>query len=135
MSKKKFLSISKSGMYSLALIAMPAPPRSVESHIVAYLHDGSPEVHSLRANRAVPELLEPANLLRGSLDVVGVLGDALVCATLGEAHVGVDLAGGHLGAERPDTEACGHVGRFCCEWYGVERGCCGGQERFDGVVN
>lgn len=68
-------------------------------------------MHSLRSNRAVPELLEPANLLRGSLDVVGVLGDALVCATLGETHVGVDLAGGHLGAERPDTEAGGHVGR------------------------
>ena len=73
-------------------------------------------MHSLRSNRAVPELLEPANLLRGSLDVVGVLGDALVCATLGEAHVGVDLAGGHLGAERPDTEAGGHIGRCCCEW-------------------
>ena len=72
----------------------------------------APEVDSLGADRAVPELLEPANLLRGSLDVVGVLGDALVSATLGEAHVGVDLAGGHLGAERPDTEAGGHVGRF-----------------------
>ena len=92
-------------------------------------------MHSLRSNRAVPELLEPANLLRGSLDVVGVLGDALVCATLGEAHIGVDLAGGHLSAERPDTEAGGHVGRLCCEWYGVERGCCGGQERFNVVVN
>lgn len=91
---------------------MPAPPRSVESHIVAYLHDGCPEVHSLGSDRAVPELLEPANLLRGSLDVVGVLGDALVGATLSEAHVGVDLTGGHLGAERPDTEAGGHVGRF-----------------------
>ena len=88
----------------------------MESHISAYLHDGCPEVHSLRSDRAVPELLEPANLLRGSLDIVGVLGDALVCATLGEAHVGVDLAGRHLGAERPDTEAGGHIGRCCCEW-------------------
>jgi hypothetical protein len=106
-----------SGVYSLALIAMPAPPRSVDGHIVAYLHDGSPEVHSLGADRAVPELLELANLLRRRLDVVGVLGDALVCATLGEAHVGIDLAGGHLSAERPDTEAGGHVGRLCCcEW-------------------
>jgi hypothetical protein len=99
---------------------MPAPPRFTECHIEAYLHDGCPEVHSLGSNRAVPDLSELANLLSGSLDVVGVLGDALVCATLGEAHVGVDLAGGHLGAERPDTEAGGHVGRFVVS--GVERG-------------
>ena len=80
----------------------------MESHISTYLHDGGPEVHSLRSNRAVPELLEPANLLRGSLDVVGVLGGALVGTALRKAHVGVDLAGRHLGAERPDTEAGGH---------------------------
>ena len=64
----------------------------------------------LGSNGRVPELSKLASL--GCLDVVGVLGDALVSATLGEAHVGVDLAGGHLGAERPDTEAGGHIGRF-----------------------
>lgn len=64
---------------------------------------------SLGSNRAVPELRKLAS--RRSLDVVGVLGGALVCATLRKAHIGVDLAGGHLGAERPDTEASGHVGR------------------------
>jgi hypothetical protein len=68
-------------------------------------------VHGLRSDRAVPDLSEAADLFGGRLDVVGVLGDALVSATLREAHVGVDLAGGHLGAERPDTEAGGHDGR------------------------
>jgi hypothetical protein len=29
-----------------------------------------------------------------------------------------------LGAERPDTEAGGHIGRFCCELGGVDRACC-----------
>jgi hypothetical protein len=100
-----------SGRFILPLIALPAPLRSMEIHIEAYLHDGCPEVHSLGSDRAVPDLSKLANLLDGSLDVVGVLGDALVSATLGEAHVGVDLAGGHLGAERPDTEAGGHIER------------------------
>jgi hypothetical protein len=77
-------------------------------------------VHGLGSDRAVPDLGEAANLFGGSLDVVGVLGDALVGATLREAHVGVDLAGGHLGAERPDTEAGGHDGR--CLWLCVVDG-------------
>lgn len=72
----------------------------------AYLHDRCPEVDSLGSNRAVPELRKLAS--GRSFDVVGVLGGALVGATLRKAHVGVDLAGG---AEGPDTEAGGHVGR------------------------
>ena len=79
-----------------------------ETHVRAYLHDRRPEVDSLRSDRAVPELSELANRC---LNIVGVLGGALVCATLGKAHVGVDLAGRHLGAERPDTEAGRHDGR------------------------
>lgn len=68
-------------------------------------------MNGLRANRAVPELGELAG--RRRLDIVGVLGGALVCPALGEAHVAVvDL--GHLGAERADSEAGGHCGDDIC---------------------
>jgi hypothetical protein len=99
-------------VYQFALIAMPALPQFEVSGIEAYLHDRCPEVHSLGSDRAIPDLSELADLLSRSLDVVGVLGDALVKAALRKAHVGIDLVDRHLGAEGPDTEASGHFG-----WY------------------
>lgn len=84
---------------------IPGPEASSR---VAYLHDRRPEVDGLRTNGAVPELSELA--LGRTLDIRRVLSGALVGATLREAHVGVDLAGRHLGAEGPDTEAGGHSG-------------------------
>jgi len=106
---------------------LPLPEARETLYSLAYLHDRCPEVHSLGSDGAVPELSELADLLSRGLDVVGVLGGALVEAALRKAHVGVDLVGGHLGAERPDTEAGGH-----CEWEmcGVVRSgvCCVGRQ-------
>lgn len=108
-TKAECLSIFPFAFPAQSSIRHPSSSIPANSYVAAYLHDRCPEMHSLGSNRAVPDLSELA--LGRSLDVVGVLGGALVGAALRKAHVGVDLAGGHLGAERPDTEAGGHCGR------------------------
>lgn len=65
-----------------------------------YLHDGCPEVHSLRPNLTVPELGECASC---------GFGDGRLSAALGHADLRADELA-HCGAEA-QTETGGHAGQ------------------------
>lgn len=70
---------------------------------MSYLHDGSPEMHSLRPHRTVEESGECALAFRGAGCCCALI------SSLGEAHLVLEVLA--EGLAEAEAEAGGHVGR------------------------